>query len=269
MAPDFSRYVARHNADSEIVAAALNGADIRIFLEPDETIKTRSGTERYIEALELPHLIVRDGAMWATQRNLVSEPVSPGIVGETYFAYFTGLDIFASVSYPANTAVMKPTRAQIMSTGRYKRLRWIARGQFEAVYDSENPDRFDALVDAIEAGARFKMRVDFDNGGSQIHPVIYPFYFAKQKQIQIDTEIQYFPTFMRESRDAFLAALGADLDGFSDYQDLVKREKMMTVTASSFCAFYRVFKGARGKRIYDLSNEAVQPFARTIVYAER
>ncbi|MFC6854036.1 hypothetical protein ACFQHZ_00360 [Marivibrio halodurans] len=259
---------AHFNADADIVPAALAGADVRIFLQPDETVETRRSTETYIEALDLPHLIIRDGEMWATQRNAVAEPGRPGRVAKNFFSYFTGLDIFANVIYTDDSAIAKTVEAQIMSTGRYKRLRWAARGRFEPVYDSREPEALDRYIAAIEKCSRFKMRIDMEDGTIQIHPVVYPFYFPRLNDIQVDTEIQYFPSFMRDSRAEFLGLLDTNVEMFRDHANPATREKGVQVRAPGFCAFYRMRKGAMGRRIYDIPSRPERRFERIIVFAE-
>lgn len=265
---DAPSFEARHNADPDIASAALQGADVRIYLHPDETVAARIGTESYVEALELPHVVVVDDAMWASQRNATVRPAGPGRIGRDYYAYYTGCDIFASNWHPEDERLTKTVRSQIMSTGRYKTVHWRAAGRFEPVYDSANPERIDALVDAIEACARFKVRLDFEEGHSQIHPVVFPFHYPESDEILADTELQFLPAFMREPKETLIERLGEKAEDFADAFDPVLRERTATVESTAFSSFYRVYGGGVGKRLYDLGGDRLHRFARTIIFAE-
>ena len=189
-------------------------------------------------------------------------------MGKNYFSYYTGLDVFANSAYPDDMAVAKTVKTQLMSTGRYKELRWAARGAFEPVYDSDAPDETAALVEAVHACARFKLRIDFAEGHCQIHPVIYPFHYPETDEIGIETEMQFFPDFMRRGREDFIELLGENAEIFRDHTDPALRERGLTVATSAFSGFYRIFKRARGQRVFDLAGDDTQRFARTIVFAE-
>ncbi len=259
---------ATFNADPDIVPAALAGREVRISLQPDETVDGRQGEATYIEALQLPHVIVCDGHLWATQRKVLARVGGPGEVGTDYYAYYSGLDVFASVFYPEGNDISKTARSRLMSSGRYKALRWTARGAFEPVYDSAASTSLDALVEAIRDCARFRARVDLAGGYSQIHPVVYPFYYPDDDAMVVETEMQYFPDFMRVGRSTLLEQLGERAAIFRDYRDPENREKGLTLRTNTFSGFYRLQREGVGKRLYDLGRERQQHFERVIVFAE-
>lgn len=250
-----------------IVEDALKGRDIRIVLQPDETISGRMGTETYIESLILPHLMIKDGEMWAAQRNLTACPLPNGI-GKEYFAYYTAMDVFCNCHIPEDETIRREIDVQLMSSGRYKYLEWVSSGSFEPVYDSIRPDEVAPYVDAIRSGTRFKLQIDFDDGHTQIHPVVYPFFFPDDERIECSTELNFFPEFMRRSLSEFRAFFGEAATVFDDRHHPEKREQGVRGRFSTFSSHYRVFRGAQGKRLYDLSSGALQKFPRTVIYAE-
>lgn len=258
----------KRNAAPDLAARLLDGADLRLFLQPDETIASRQGDATSIEALDLPHLVIRDGRVWAAQRNQAAYVGGPGVVGRQYFAYYSGADIFSNNSYSEDPSVSKTVRSQLMSTGRYKRFDWASVDHgWEVVHDSAESDSTERFVAAIKACRRFKLRVDFEEGYSQIHPVVYPFYFPDDDAIQIESEIQFFPDYMRQGQSTFEATFAESLDSFRDSDDRVRREEGVLCDSHAFSSYYRIYKHARGKRIFDLGGEAVQRFARTLVFA--
>lgn len=260
---------AHHNRAEGLATQALAGAEIRIFLEPDATVRSRGGSKRYIESLDLPHVIVKNGAMWAAQRNFALRLEAP-VYQPSFFAYFTGADLFANTQYTReDNALSKSARSLLMSTGRYKALRWMeAPTRYETVYDSDTPEDRVAFVKAIHAVKKFRARIDFADGLSQVHPVFYPFYYPDSDRIEVQTEPQFFPEFMRRAKEELPDHFGPDFWDLLDHADPKGRERNIDLGCSCFSSYFRIFDHAEGQRIFDIGTDRRVTFERVRIFAE-
>jgi hypothetical protein len=260
---------AKHNAAPGALSALMEGCDLRVFLEPDDSVKNRFGTERYTESLDLPHIIGRGTSFWASQRNLVVSSNGRNLVRGAY-AYFSGADIFARSAYESDdqARARAPLYTQIMSTGRYRRLEWRIKPGPTLVYDSDRPDDRSAYVEAIEAGARFKALIDFEDGTFQIHPVIYPFHYPDRDAIELQTELQFFPDYMRLNPTDLAQTIFAPTGNpIPDAFETEQRERVVALKSAFFSSYFKLFDRAKVQRVYDLESGATITARRVRVFA--
>jgi hypothetical protein len=118
----------KRNAAPEMAARLLDGADLRLFLQPGETIKSRCGDQTYLEAL---------------------------------LRFFQRRGRVLQYSYTEDPSVPKTVRSQLMATGRCKRFEWaMVDHGWEVVHDSAKSDCTGPFIDAIKACRRFKLPFD-------------------------------------------------------------------------------------------------------------
>ncbi len=262
--------LAVHNMAEGVLEQLLEGYDLRMFLRPDDSVKNRSGTETYIESLDLPHIIVNDDGFWACLRNLTLS-VSEGPLMSGFFSYYSGMDVFSNSTYRSiEDAVQRnPQRSLIMSTGRYEQLRWIVHGHPKLVYDSDKePTALNDYIEAITGGARFKVIIHMTDDSVQIHPVVYPFYFPNDDRLDLQTEVQFFPDFMRSSVQVLLSRYLSDQGRkFTDYRTKEAKEYAELLEPPFFSSYFRLYRGAEGHRIYDIKAKRLVKFSRIEVYA--
>lgn len=263
MGPDKNR------ADG-VLEALLQGRDVRIYLKPDASVENRAGSESYIEALDLPHIIVKNDAFWACQRSLLLTR-SAGPLITSFYSYYSGFDLFSSSAYLSvqEATERKPQVSHIMSTGRYEALGWSTHGTADLVYDSAvAPERLDDYIAAIHDGARFKAAISQSDGTVQIHPVMYPFYFPDADRLDVQTEVQFFPDYMRYGPDELRRlTLGDAADRLLDFRSDSAREATVTLRTPFFSSYFRLFNGATGHRIYDVQSERLTTFERIRLFA--
>ncbi len=260
-----------HNATSGVREQILAGKDLRIFLKPDASVRNRKGTQSYIESLDLPHVIInRDGHFWACQRKTILS-VSPRALLTNFYAYYSGMDIFSSSTYEKidATAARQPNPSYIMSTGRYEQLRWIVHGEWWPVFDSTAKDGdINPYITAIEAGCRFKAVIEKPDRVIQVHPISYPFYYPDQERLDVQTDVQFFPDYMRMKRDALETDfLGTDAEKLADYRLDVARELAVLREMPFFSSYFRLFENGHGVRIEDVRAQREIRFRRVQIFA--
>lgn len=257
------------NAADGVLDAVLQGSDLRIFLEPDDTVARRLGNERYIECLRLDHVVAAGGHFWGCQAPQVATEDALGFY-RSFYSYYSGLDLFGISGVRSDAAARdrRPQMSKLLSTGRYRRLDWFVGPAWTPVYDSARPADKAALIEAIEACRIFKARIDFEDGAQQVHPIFYPFYYPDSDRIDLQTDLHFFPEYMRYDKQALIAWLGPHADVFADYRDPARREKTLGVECPFFSGYYRILDGGAGKRLYDLKTDRTVAFERVVVFAQ-
>lgn len=259
----------KNKADG-VLQEILAGRDVRIFLKPDASVENRSGTESYIEALDLPHIIVKEDAFWACQRSLLLTR-SAGPLITSFYSYYSAFDLFSSSAYLSvqQATERKPQVSKLMSTGRYEALEWSTHGTADLVYDSADAQTsLDAYIAAIRTGARFKAAISQADGTVQIHPVMYPFYYPQSQRLDIQTEVQFFPDYMRQGPEELRRiTLGDAADDLLDFRSQHAREAVLSLDTPFFSSYFQLFDGAEGHRIYDLPSGRKTTFERLRVFA--
>jgi len=259
-----------HNACDGLAEALLNGADLSIFLRPDDTVKARSGTHTYIETLALPHAIVSGSHVWAFQENhAVQHQRGASFDGFGYFAYTNAADLFANVVYTHRMDALqqRKVRVQVMSSGRYAELNWITKDRYRKVWDSEAATGPQDVVSAIRAGARFKVALQDDSGIWNIHPVHYPFFTPDLDRLQFQTHAQFYPALMRAPAETFLPILDQNAPGIFNAFDPVDREKTVRLEDGAVSTYYSAYDDGSYYGMFDLFETANRRYRRLCVFA--
>lgn len=258
-----------HNKDDSVLNKILRGDDLNIFLQPDSSIKNRKGEDSYIESLDLPHIIGNGQYFWACQRNAVVLPAKDGL-RKGFYAYYSGYDIFAWVSYFSDNSALRrePQNSMIMSSGRYETLEWGTKQRYEQVFSSKNPEDTKDYIDAIKRSSSFKAILFFGEGVFQVHPIVYPFYYPHGNRVDFQTELQFFPDYMRYPQQAFVEGALAKQRGFlENYKDPKTREYSFVGNNPFFCSYFQVYKDGKCKRAYDLNNNNSSSIDLVEIYA--
>ncbi len=261
-----------HNQADGVLEEVLAGADLRIFLQPDDTVIGRSGTHSYIETLDLSHIIINGGDFWGCQRNLVVHSHSkPQNLLKSYYSYYSGLDIFSNnVDHKTYETTVKCTcGSQIMSTGRYKTLRWHTVPTYEKVFDSDSPENVSDFVEAITDCRKFKAAIFHNEGHIQIHPIIYPFYYKDLNLVDVQTEVQFFPIFMRGTKDELVKTVFGSPSRVPDFRDEKGREINIKGEIPTFSSYFQIFGDGRAKRPYDLGTDNTVQLKKVMIFASR
>ncbi len=257
------------NSDA-LAADLLSGADLTLFLRPDDTIEARSGTETYIESLKLPHAVIRGEQVWAFQEHhCVQHTRGQSFDGFSFFAYTNAADIFANVVYTHRFDAMQTRKVnvQVMSSGRYAELRWVTRPTPRKVWDSDTDTDSRPVIDAIREGMRFKIAL-LDQGGTwHIHPVHYPFHYPEGDRLHFQTHAQFYPAMMQTPIEPLATALENGFPGILDPYDPEGREKIARFEDAAASTYISAFNDGTYYTFFDMLGSDNAQYRRLKIFA--
>jgi len=248
----------------------LAGADLAIFLRPDETIKARAGTETYIESLKLPHILIQGNKVWAFQEHhCVQHTRGKSFDGFSYYAYTNAADIFANLIYTHRQEAMqtKKIKVQIMSSGRYAEMKWNTRLLPHLVWDSKTSTTTQPVIDAIKDGQRFKIALLDQNNIWHIHPVHYPFHYPNGDKLQFQTHAQFYPAMMQSPVGPLVDALKSNFTGILSPHDPEGREKSARFEDNAESTYFSVFNDGTYYSFFDIFEQQNRPYKQLKVFA--
>src|SRR3972149_3509184 len=140
--------------DKEIIEKLLNGASLRTFMIPDESIP--SNFPEHIETYDLPHIIINGDYFW----------------GKSESAHY----------YNADT-----NGITFMSKKRYKVHSWVLKENYRLIWDSEVSKSTEEVMKAVELSFKFKIAILDSEDIWNIHPVDLPMYYTHKKTFELKT----------------------------------------------------------------------------------
>ena len=161
--------------DKEIIKKLLNGASLRTFMIPDESIP--SNYPEHIETYDLPHIIINGEYFWGkSETTHLIHTLGSRDAGVTSFCYTNIGNIFCSYN-PKTSGVM------FMNKRRYRAHRWYLNDNFRMIWDSEMDNSTEVIRQEIESCSKFKIAMLDSEDIWNIHPVDLPMYYTFNKNI--------------------------------------------------------------------------------------
>lgn len=269
-APVDETLLARQTRRDDLAERVLAGASLRIFLEPDETVASRHGTEDYIETLELPFATIRDSRVWASQaRNVVDG--QDGRLRRSFYSYCNRFDLFCWSGYVATEDTLRggSMQALLMSTGRYKRLRWIVLDDFELCYDSATGGDGRALRDRIEDGRAFKAAIQDPAGWWIVAPVTYPFWYHQTDRFEFHTHLQLLPDLFIHREEDLVPQLLQAVPGMFRHDDPDGREQNIALNVGPIPTYFSIGPDNRIQRLQEKASGGTYAPHRVRIFCSR
>ena len=172
----------------------LEGADLRIVLEPDEKIDPSAPP--HIEAFDLPHVVIVDGHFWGRTPTVHSRS-TPVVCS---FCYPSGGRLLCSYT-PSNGA------GRMIQMDRYKHMWWKPSDRYGLVWDQSYGEDTQKLLDAVRAGRRLKAAMLDKSGVWDINPIHLP--MVSKGWFLLRTPMDYYPawfrspSWMKDTHEAF------------------------------------------------------------------
>ena len=238
---------------AEIIDKVLDGCTLRTFMIPDPVIP--SNHPEHLEGLELPHIIISDGLMWAkSDASHLNHSLGSSFGGLHAWCYSSPTDLFAS--YTPETS-----KLFLMFKSRYKKHVFIPKNDFTLIWDSQENTSTEAIRANIEAGAKLKIAMLDTEDIWNIHPIGLPFYYPDSRTFQLKTAVDEYPFAFRSRQEP--SKLGVVLEEKSGGD--VKGA--YAVKVPGWFAFYCVKSDGTYYNYYDLPRETNQTYERLKVFA--
>jgi len=239
--------------DKEIIEKLLNGASLRTFMIPDESIP--SNFPEHIETYDLPHIIINGDYFWGK-----SESAHYYNAGRNAFCYTNIGNIFCSYNPDTNGITF-------MSKKRYKVHSWVLKENYRLIWDSEVSKSTEEVMKAVELSFKFKIAILDSEDIWNIHPVDLPMYYTHKKTFELKTVFDHYPMFFR-----FPSEVKKLLHQFSELfesNSLDKLEKCIHTDCEKFTSFYSVSPNEDYYNYFDIPRKTTQRYKRLKVFVDR
>lgn len=252
----------------EARAAILNGHRIVPVMTPDPHPGDYANPlPAYEESYPLRAVCLTGDLFWGlTGGTNLPHQVGRGIGRHTIFGYTNSAPLYFSMPGYALLEVMKD-RQQAMNIAtlrQYARFRFLARADATLVWDGAEPDRFDALRRAIEAGSFYRLVFETDAGTVYALDVDLPMYFPEERTLTINTTPAYFPDFCGDP-DALIRALrDAKPEMLEEPCDATLQ---VSVKIGVFPGFFSLHGDGRYYGVNDLLRDAPRRWRQARLYA--
>ena len=156
-----------------------------------------------------------------------------------------------------------------MSTKRYKRHEFIAKNNWNLIWDSEWKEKPDNhKIDQILChGSRFKIAMLDDENIWNIHPVDLPMYHTNEGTFNIKTEYFDYAGTIRSTKD--IKELVEANKMFFSTKPESNRDGTLSGKCAPFHAFYNLFDNGEYYNFYDIPRDSKQKYKILKVFCEK
>ena len=244
--------------DKEIIEKLLNGASLRTFMIPDESIP--SNFPEHIETYDLPHIIINGDYFWGksdtAHLGYTKDRLNMMIVA---FCYTNIGGIFGN--YNPNKGSVR-----FMNKRRYKIHRWYLKENYRLIWDSEESKSTEEVMKAIELSSKFKIAMLDLEDVWNIHPVDLPMFYTSKKKFELKTVFDNYPMFFR-----YPSEVKKLLHQFSELFESNTPDKLqecININCKGFCSFYSVSPNGDYYNYFDISRKTTQRYKRLKVFVD-
>ncbi len=241
--------------DNEIVQALLDGASLRTFMVPDDSMP--SNYPEHTESFDLPHIIVKDGYFWG--ESLAGRDLGNPVRPQASFCYTNIGNIFCSFT-PAFG------RGVLMSKKRYRRHEWHIKEDYRLIWDSEKNESPEIIQDEIALCSKMKIAVLDSEGIWNIHPINLPMYYEGEGNFVLNSAGDLYPMFFREPNETI-----ALLQKYSDFFNTRPSDNSTGVRECEmppFYSFYVLKSDGTYHNYYDIPRGTPQRYKRLKVFSD-
>ena len=267
----FDTSKAVRNRYDDLADKVLEGQTVTIYLRPNETQEDELGLGPYIEAVELPHIVVRDKMVWAGQQRNVAGVAGASLSHTAGYIYCNAIDMFLNYRISDEQLMLKSPNVSILllSTAHYSELRWHCENDYELVWEDKPKQDKTKLVEAIHRGARFKVAIQDEKHFWNVHPVYYPFYYPEKDILEFHTHLGCFPNLVKET-PKHLDTIWKQANGtYLDSTAPKATQQKVAATNSGFWLKYKVRDNGYYQTIEDQKNGRRRPYQRLKIFASR
>ncbi len=267
----FNTNKAIRNRFDDLADKVLEGQSVSIYLRPNESDEDTVGLGTYIEAVQLPHVIVREKMVWAGQDRNAQGVAGPSLSHTAGYAYCNAIDMFMNYRISDGQLTEKSATASILllTTAHYAELRWHCHDDFEKVWEDKPKQDKSKIIEAIHRGAKFKIAFQDEKDFWNIHPVYYPFYYPDKDAIEFHTHLGCLPNLVKESPDhldtIWQQANGSKLDSTNPRAIHQK----VAASNSAFWTKYKIRDNGYYQTIEDMKNGRRRPYKRLKIFASK
>ena len=243
--------------DKEIIEKILNGASLRTFMIPDESIP--SNYPEHIETYDLPHVIITGGYFWGKSETAhLFHTLGIMEMGIGAFCYTNIDNIFCSYN-PDLTGVT------FMNKKRYKKHAWILKENYRLIWDSENDSSTEKIKRAIESCSKFKIAMLDSEDIWNIHPVDLPMYYTGDRIFELKTVYDFYAIWFRYPDE-----IKKFIVQFSDFfsAESTDNSKTLRFECQKFTTFYSIRSDGTYYNFFDIPRKTTQKYKRLKVFVD-
>lgn len=243
--------------DKEIIEKLLNGASLRTFMIPDESIP--SNYPEHIETYDLPHIVISGDYFWGKSEtaHLIHTlgSIDTGVIA---FCYTNISNIFGSYN-PTTCGI------RFMNKKRYKQHSWNLRENYRLIWDSERYDSAKGIRQEIELCSKFKIALLDSEDIWNIHPVDLPMYYTGKEDFDLKTASDFYPILFR-----YPSEIEKLIDKFSDLFDekSIDNSKVLRLEYQKFPTFYSIRSDGTYYNGFDIPRKTIQKYKRLKVFVD-
>lgn len=202
-----------HIHDPDLAEKILNGHRLRVFLEPDQTLFSKSGgMPDYIECYNLPIVSIQGDRFWGMTRSthLIIDK-NHNVVQVCSFAYTNAVPVYSIVFNDETLKALGKGKvvAKLMSAMQYLEMRFITAEPGQLVWRDDEPNNTRAVADCIHRGDHFYAVAELDDRRALSLPLDLAFFTTADNGLDFRSEVRLVPSFIPEI-DAFVDSMAAE-----------------------------------------------------------
>jgi len=245
--------------DNELIQELINGASLRTFMVPDDSIP--SNYPEHTESFDLPHIIIKGDYFWGKSEAVhVGYHFGDDILPLASYCYTNIGNIFCS--YTPSTG-----RACLMSKKRYRKHEWHIKKDYRLIWDSKKNESPEIIKDEIEHCSKIKIAMLDSEGIWNIHPINLPMYYAGEGNFVLNSSGDSYPMFFREPNQT-IDFLKKESEFFNT-KPLNNANGVLNYGVKPFYSFYVLKSDGTYFNYYDIPRGTSQKYKHLKVFSDR